>query len=480
VPSAANIVFGATLAVCLAVVVRTSTAPGFRFSPALLFVAIFILQQAFGCIGLVQEGDPAGSRARIGLGLGIAGVALGTWAANAWARFDPRELSGVRARFELRSPHRALELRVVLAGYAVAVVFLAFYFHNSGGIPLLQGIGAFLSGDEVRLAQQLLKEKRMEMTYFEASSYRGQGYVDQIRMVALPYCVACLVLWAGATGRRRFMLLAAVAAMPAVLFLMGTGQRHPVAAFLLALTILGYTVMPARVHGKLLGWFGGVGFVVFFAMTYLLGRYTHTDDFGQDLLMVFQGIWNRIVYSNAYGTLALFDMFPNPEPFRWGSTWLNDLQGFLPGPYVAFSSWLYRRLYGAVGTAAPMCFGEMYANFGLLGVLVGGACVGVFLQMLQVAWARRSRYGVEHIVVYALGSMAFMRWAMGGLLAPIQHGAVALPMLVVGVRAGREVLRGIDAAWRTSLERGGRFDAVRSPRAPVGLQPAFGRETSDP
>ena len=452
-PSAANIVFLAVVAAGFALVVRTSTAPGFRFSPALLFYVIFVLQQAFGCIGLIAEDFGGGVLARVGLGLGIAGFAIGTWVANVWAQFRPSELTGIRSRMEFNEPRRDVKIAIVLAGYAVSVAFLAVYFQRSGGIPLFDGISAFVSGDEARVAQQLLKERRMEMTYFEASSYRGQGYVDQIRMIALPFSIACLVLWGFASRRRRYVALAAIGVVPVLVFLMGTGQRHPMAAFVVSLAIIGYVVTDPSRHRRLLSWLGGVGFIAFFAMTYLLGRYTHTDNFAKDLLMVFHGIWNRIIFSNAYGTLALFELFPNPEPFRWGFTWLNDLQGFLPGPYVAFSSWLYRRLYGTVGTAAPMCFGEMYANFGLPGVLFGGFCLGLLLQTLQVVWARQSRYRVEHIVLYALGSMAFMRWGMGGLLAPIQHGAVGLPMLIAAIRIAQQVWIGIETSCRDAFAR---------------------------
>lgn len=444
-----NLVFGALLAVCLALLVRWTTTPGFRFSPALLFFFIFTLQQAIGCMGLVDEADPRERLARLGLALGILGFTLGVGAANVWARFDPRELAGVRSRFEFTETHLPTKVGIMALGYVVSVAILAFSFHQSGGIPLFQGIAAFVSGDEVRMAQQLLREKRMEMTYFETSSYRGQGYLDQIRMVALPYIAPCFIIWAVLSRRKLWMFAAAIATMPVLVFLLGTGQRHPVAAFLLTGSIVGYIVSTPAQHKRLLGSFAAVGFVVFFIMTYLLGRYTHTDDFRQDLLMVLWGIWNRIAYSNAYGTMALFDLFPNPEPFRWGMTWLRDLQGFLPGPYVAFSAWLYRRLYGAVGTAAPMCFGEMYANFGLIGVAVGGACLGLFLQTLQIHWARMPRIRVQHVVLYGLLSMAFMRWGMGGLLAPIQHGAIGLPLLQALVAGGQQML--LVLAWRLRI-----------------------------
>lgn len=444
-----DIVLSAALAVCFWCIVRWTTGPGFRFSPAILFFVVFALQQVFGCMSLVDPSDPRRSLARTGLLLGMLGFTAGVGAVNVWLGFRPAELSTVRDRFEFHERDLGAKLIVMIIGYLVSLAILAAYFQSSGGIPLFDGIAALASGDELRLAQQLLKDRRMEVTYFESSSYRGQGYVDQVRMVALPYIVPCFVLWARGQKKRRWHVLAGVAACPAILFLMATGQRHPVIAFLLASAILAYIVSSPATHKKILGIFFAVGFVIFFAMTFMLGRYTHTDKLGSDLLMVFLGIWNRIIYSNAYGTIALFDLFPNPEPFRWGMTWLRDLQGFLPGPYVAFSSWLYRRLYGTVGTAAPMCFGEMYVNFGLWGIVAGSACMGVVLQLTQVYWARRRSLKVEDLVLYALLSMACMRWAMGGLLAPIQHGAVGLPLLAFAVRAGQLFVVGL----RTAAQR---------------------------
>lgn len=447
--SAPNFVFSALLVACFGGLVTWTTARGFRFSPALLFFVIFVLQQALGCMALVDEQDAASRASRTGLGLGIAGFTLGVGAVSVWLGFRPQqELSSIRRRFEFSEPDLGHKITVLILGYLVSTAILFAFFHQSGGIPLFQGVSAFLSGDEVRMAQQLLKERRMELTYHETSGYRGQGYMDQIRMVALPYIVPCLVLWAFYTGGRWLRWAAVAATVPVLILLLGTGQRHPVLAFLVGMAILGYIVSDPRHHRRILGTFAAAGFVVFFVMTYLLGRYTHTDDFGQDQMMVLRGIWNRIVYSNTYGTMALFDLFPNPEPYRWGMTWLRDLQGFLPGPYVAFSAWLYRRLYGAVGTAAPMCFGEMYANFGLTGVFVGGACLGMALQAIHVTWARRARLRVEDLVLYALASMAFMRCAVGGLLAPIQHGAIGLPLLYFAVRGGQAFLIGMQSTIR--------------------------------
>ena len=420
---------------------RLSTGPGFRFSPSLLFFSLFFSMQVLGVMSMADESDRLDCLGRLGLALGILGFVLGLVTVSVWANYRPEiEVARIRERFALQDPYLGHKVVILMVGYVICCAIMVWFYRSSGGIPLLQGISALTRGDEILSAQILLKQRRLELTYFESSSYRGQGYVDQFRTVVLPYVVACFLVWTSVSDRKRWRPLVILSLLPVCLFLMGTGQRHPILSFVLTLSVLGYVMAPAgRGRSIVMATLGG-GLVVFSILTFLLGRYGHTGSFRSDLPMVLLGLRNRIVYANSIGTMSLFHLFPNPEPFRWGWTWLSDLQGFLPGPHVGFSSWLYRRLYGAVGTAAPMCFGEMYANFGLAGVFFGAAALAMLMQLLQVHWTRRRRYEAEHIVLYCMLSIALSWWAVGGLLGPIQHGLVALPLLYGLVQMGRNLL----------------------------------------
>lgn len=454
-----------TAVLALVAVWKLSTAPGFRFSPALLFFTILLTMQVLGFLAIIQEDNPKDQLARLGMILGILGFVAGVGTVSAVSRFRPApEMARVRERFQFAEPYLQQKMVAMIIAYVIASAILVQFYRVSGGIPLFEGIQALARGDEFLTAQILLKERRMELTYFEASAYRGQGYVDQFRMSIMPYLVASFLVWATIARTRKLRLTAYAAVLPALLFLLGTGQRHPIVSFMLSISIIGYIVTPRRNHKKILGSFIIVGFAIFTVMTFLLGRYTHTGSFRSDLPMVFLGIVNRILYSNSVGTASLFHIFPNPEPFRWGWTWLSDLQGFLPGPHVGFSAWLYRRLYGDVGTAAPMCFGEMYANFGLAGVFWGAFVLGLTLQGMHVAWCRRRRFRAEHLVLYAMLSMSCARWAMGGLLGPIQHGLVALPLLYGTIQITHRLLvilsryqhgQGPDTVVRESSSRPG-------------------------
>jgi len=450
--SPSNAVFLAVALAGLYTTWKVSTAPNFRFSPALLFYAIFFAMQVVGCAVVVNEGNRMDRLARLGLGLGAVGFVLGVVSVSVWSRYRPaEELAGVRDRFDLDEPHLPYKVAIMGIGYLICCGILAYFYESGGGIPLLQGASALAHGDEILSAQILLKQRRLQMTYFESSSYRGQGYIDQFRTIVLPYIVANFLVWSGRSKRKGLRVLGVVSLLPTVLFLVGTGQRHPILTFALTMSIMGYLMAPPRLHRRIVLASMASGFVVFAVLTFMLGRYGHTGSFRTDLPMVLLGLKDRILFANTIGTMSLFHLFPNPEPFRWGWTWLSDLQGFLPGPHVGFSAWLYRRLYGDVGTAAPMCFGEMYANFGLPGVFFGASALGMILQFLHVHWTRRSRYRAEDIVMYCMLSISFAWCATAGLLNTLQRGLVALPMLYVLVQVGRDlvivVLRSRESTW---------------------------------
>jgi oligosaccharide repeat unit polymerase len=457
--STSDLVFAGILALCLICILHLSTSRGFRFSPVVLFFFVFTVQQALGSMFLLTDGTPVDRLARLALSLGIIGFTAGVWVVSVWARFRPAvELPAIRQRMHLEEPALGPKVFVMLVGYLLSTAIVLYYFRQGGGMPLVQGVSAMISGDATDVAQQIVKERRMELTYAEVTKYRGQGYVDQLRNLVLPYVALSFVLWGWKSKRRVHRLLGILSAAPVVLFLVATGQRHPMLAFLLSTTILGYVLSKPETHKKVLGICFAVGVVVFIVLSFFLGRYGHTGVLSTDVHSLFMAVAIRIFFSNAIGTLAVFRLFPNPEPFRWGTTWLNDMHGFLPGAYAGFSAWLYHRLYGVVGTASPMSFGEMYANFGLGGVAFGGALMGMLLQAMQVFWARRREYRAEHFVLYALGSMAFLRWAIGGVLGPIQYGLVTLPLLYALIHAGQHLLIGA----RESIHKAARGSARRA------------------
>src|SRR5262245_11149720 len=116
-----DLVFALLLAGCFTLIVKWTTARTFRSSPALLFFALFVLQQYIGCMFLDIPDYPNPTLARLALALGTLGCTLGVGVATVLARFraDP-ELQLVRGRIQLAESHLGEKLCVILLGYLLA------------------------------------------------------------------------------------------------------------------------------------------------------------------------------------------------------------------------------------------------------------------------------------------------------------------------------------------------------------------------
>ena len=97
-------------------------------------------------------------------------------------------------------------------------------------------------------------------------------------------------------------------------------------------------------------------------LQFLQGRYF--DNFFYDTL--------RRIYSS--GAIELFGIFPSQEGFRYGSTWLNDLKGLLPGSIQSFAYEAHYLVHGGAWgfTLSPGIVASSFINFGYPGVFFVG------------------------------------------------------------------------------------------------------------
>lgn len=80
----------------------------------------------------------------------------------------------------------------------------------------------------------------------------------------------------------------------------------------------------------------------------------------------FSDTFRRIYYD---GPAVLYTLFPDTYDFRNGSTWINDLLGFLPGSSQNFSYEVHYLVHGGGWgyTLYPGLFVSAYVNYGFLG-----------------------------------------------------------------------------------------------------------------
>jgi hypothetical protein len=319
-------------------------------------------------------------------------------------------------------PAGAAVLRFLLFT-SVLSIGISYVFYYGGHIPIADALSLLSAGGLE--THDLLAAARLDIVY-----RTGSSFLDQFRYVLGPFSNLALLLLSIRWGNRRFMWIAWMIMPITVLLLVGTGQRHPLVAFIL-MTIVSLNYVGQKWLKRSTPVIGGFAFSILVGQTYLLGRFTKTGDPLGDLLVACGQILDRFVRPSAevsYRTLSLFSDLPP----RFGTTWLNDLTGlvpFVPPLQEPFTRELFRSLNGTEGTASPPGFVEAFVNLGNLGPIIVGAILGAVLTFLFV-WGVRKTIASSVPVVDALFvgffTYVFARVGQAGLTQPLYFGVIVV------------------------------------------------------
>lgn len=139
----------------------------------------------------------------------------------------------------------------------------------------------------------------------------------------------------------------------------------------------------------------------------------------RDFLVVFQAIANRAFVSQIVPAYFYLDFFPEHHNFLWGTSFPNPGGIFPWESYrltVEIMDYIFPDLAarGIVGSAPTAYWAELYANFGLMGVIVISPFVGFFLYSLQLCLERLQ--GSPVVVAFIVWStFHFMKLAVTGI-----------------------------------------------------------------
>lgn len=405
-------------------------------SPPIALLAYF-----FGAmfVGVVQASHQEESqRALVAHFLWFSGMIFGLIVLTALRRGRPFVLSSVNDIRKLGglSGNRDLILIFIILG----IVSVALTFLMLGRVPLLIGFETAISGSGDLTMHQA---RRMNTITHRAGDtfYFGQGYLRQIYTVVAPvFCAAFyLLMKMGPVPSDRGVRLALL--LFGLFFLFGAlnGQIW------ISLTVGVYFGLVAvlvmvwqgrrQVVGRLL--LRGLRYYIYlisFVFAYRLfqilgGRHVEGGWIGSTV----KRIWS-------YDRIRLFELFPDVYPFRWGSTWINDLRGILPGPLESFAYESHYLIHGGAWgfTASPGIIASSYLNFGYVGVFFVAFAFTV-LFCLIFTWL----VGCNSAVRVALGALVSVRFAFGlpGDFAPYIVDLLTIIAILVSYILGNSVIR---------------------------------------
>jgi oligosaccharide repeat unit polymerase len=224
-----------------------------------------------------------------------------------------------------------------------------------------------------------------------------------------------------------WFVLFAVSFVTAFLYAAVSIEKTPVAAIILLLFLAYYLYRGGRV-GKMVVVSGVVLFLLFplvvIALTY-----------GSGTAVAFQSMTDRIFVTPADVMYYYFEIFPGVVPFQHGAT---------IGKLAALMGWRLLNVPNIVGlymlrtearfvptvTANAGFIANLFVDFGMTGVLLGGAIAGFLLQAFQVVIIRRPKTPAS------LVCFAFLIWIFTKLTTNplptilLSEGAVTIFALV--------------------------------------------------
>ncbi len=264
----------------------------------------------------------------------------------------------------------------------ILIALVSTYFILLGYIPLIEGIRTlFTEGFKPGLVNM---PRIMRDIYVnpDAQYIPLQGLLELFRIIGMIIVCIWFSHWYRTGYHPRLALLIILAA---VFWLIATGQRWPFLHLLFAYLIYFSIVSPIRQFKRIVVTVVVAGALMGTLLTAILGR---TNEQLTSLLEVlyFGGgsLVGRFLYGNSVAPVLSFDIFPNRYPLLYGSSYLQNLTSYLPGPYPSFPVTLYVIVMGDTRgfTAPPDFFTEAYLNFGYVGTVLisfifGAVLVGV-------------------------------------------------------------------------------------------------------
>lgn len=426
---------------CIVTYIILHETGGYILSPALvfhLFFTVFIFIAGLRLFLTNGEGAFYGGGIRnypffVALTGGLGAFGVGIFLSSGVLNFSPKyELIRYRRKPLIDRNQITGDIVTMTIIGLVALLFTGVYILNRGSIPLFEVIHAMGSPDIYEVAA---KTRAAFSRYgSDAGSYFYQGYFQQFYLVILPF----VTLYVGAKylyyRKQSLKWIWIILGILCSFFLTMSLQRWPL-MFFLVLNFILYTNYLGRIKTSHSLVFVSIALIFFALITFVRGI-ENLEVLGKFIVSRIFDVQGNVFYS-------IFELFPEHYSFFGGRGILGDIIGIIPGPHPGFTRWLYDtmfRVYGT-GTAPTIFWGQLYADFGLMGVITGSLLAGFAMQAVYIHQLRREKTLLS-LIVFSFITMALGELAITNLIIILfQLGIVTVLLLVVTLNVSRWVFQ---------------------------------------
>jgi oligosaccharide repeat unit polymerase len=373
---------------------RQITAPAFFYY--LYFVAILVP----GFFIFADEVTPSRGRFLFGIESVLVSVPAGIAIANLFLGFGRR---GIAKYFRRPVDEETLgpsDSRLFVLVFVWAVVFVLINIWQTPVIPLFY----LIRNPGEAIAAAMLREDSFKLL----SSHLTYVYAI-IRGIIFPFLILVAYGRCRLEPQRRWRWLFWASLASGIFYAALTIEKSPVAT-VFGLLILFYYLF----RGGQVGRWASIGAPVLFLcfpLAVVLLAYHGSE--GGTLWGAIQAIGVRLFYSPAQIVYAYFEVFPAVIPFQHGAS-IAKIATLFGWKIVDIPNavGLYMKVGGDLDTiTANSCFiGNLNADFGLPGVVIGGIVAGFAMQGISMYLCRRPKTAVN------LAAHAICIWAFGMLV----------------------------------------------------------------
>jgi oligosaccharide repeat unit polymerase len=336
-----------------------------------------------------------------------------------------------------RRPPRSAEIGAFLALLAVALALAVGYLVETPVIPLfylIQNPGSAAIVASLREESFKLLESPFVYAYSVA------------RNVVYPFLIALSLGYYLTTRRTSLLVLFLVTAVVGLFYAALSVAKAPVAVIMLVTVLFVYLYRGGHLSWRTLA----IGFVAVFLFPVAV-LFQSLSGLGFDAGDIALAILRRVFYVPAEVLYHYFVVVPDMVPYLNGRT-IGRIQWVLGEEDINIANFVYRLMFPGrleSGLSNTSFLGYLHADFGVPGILLGGALAGTLLQACQL-WLTRRPKTVATLAAYSY--LLWVAWKVNSqsLTQILLSGGVIVILLLVGLlRQGAAFL-----AAATSRPRG--------------------------